>query len=165
MVALGLLVFAAAVIVAVVGVLANLGSAHALTSDFSLFGYHLHGSTGQLLLIGVAVGAVGMLGLNMLLAGLGRGFTRRVSSRRELKNSRRHADSLHAERDTLARQLEQERIARARMEPGPAATTANPGHPAANPAYPAYPPEPAYPAEPGAAPPAQPGVARPGRDY
>ena len=116
MIALGLLLLAAAVIVALVGVLANTGSAHALNSDFSLFGYHLHGSTGQLLLIGVIVGAVGMLGLNMLLAGIGRGFSRRVSSRRELKHTRRQADSLHEERDTLAHQLEQERISRARTE-------------------------------------------------
>ena len=73
MIALGLLLLTAAAIVALVGVLANVGGAHALNSDFSLFGYHLHGSTGQLLLIGVIVGAVGMLGLTMLLAGLGRG--------------------------------------------------------------------------------------------
>ena len=116
MIALGLLLLVAAAIVTLVGVLTNSGGAHALQSDFSLFGYHLHGSTGQLLLIGVIVGAVGMLGLNMLLAGIGRGFTRRVSTRRELKHSRHQAGALHEERDTLARQLEQERIARARVE-------------------------------------------------
>ena len=101
MIALGLLLLAAAAIVALVGVLANVGGAHALNSDFSLFGYHLHGSTGQLLLIGVIVGAVGMLGLTMLLAGLGR-ISRRVTTRRELKQTRRQADSLHQERQTLA---------------------------------------------------------------
>lgn len=52
-----------------------------------------------------------MLGLNMLLAGIGRGFTRR-----EFKHSRHQAGALHEERDILARQLEQERIARARVE-------------------------------------------------
>ena len=102
-----LLLLAAAAIVALVGVLANVGGAHALNSDFSLFGYHLHGSTGQLLLIGVIVGAVGMLGLTMLLAGLGRGFSRRATTRRELKQTRRQADSLHEERQTLAHQLEE----------------------------------------------------------
>ena len=104
MIALGLLLLAAAAIVALVGVLANVGGAHALNSDFSLFGYRLHGSTGQLLLIGVIVGAVGMLGLTMLLAGLGRGFSRRVTTRRELKQTRRQADTLHEERQTLAYQ-------------------------------------------------------------
>ena len=73
MIALGLLLLVAAAIVTLVGVLTNSGGAHALNSDFSLFGYHFHGSAGQLLLIGVIVGAVGMLGLNMLLAGIGRG--------------------------------------------------------------------------------------------
>jgi hypothetical protein len=116
MIALGLLLLVAAAVVTLVGVLTNSGGAHALNSDFSLLGYHLHGSTGQLLLIGVIVGAVGMLGLNMLLAGVGRGFSRRVSTRRELKQSQHQAGALHEERDTLARQLEQERIARARVE-------------------------------------------------
>src|SRR5512135_3913367 len=102
MIALGLLLLAAAAVVALVGVLANVGGAHALNSDFSMFGYHLHGSTGQLLLIGIIVGAVGMLGLTMLLAGFGRGFTRRISSRRELKQTRRQAHSLQGEREDLA---------------------------------------------------------------
>ena len=100
MIALGLLLLVAAAVVTLVGVLTNSGGAHALNSDFSLLGYHFHGSTGQLLLIGVIVGAVGMLGLNMLLAGVGRGFSRRVSTRRELKQSRHQAGALHEERDT-----------------------------------------------------------------
>ena len=132
MIALGLLLLAAAAIVAVVGVLANVGGAHALNSDFSMFGYHLHGSTGQLLLIGVIVGAVGMLGLTMLLAGFGRGFSRRATTRREIKQTRRQADSLHEERQTLAHQLEQEQIARRRMEAEQGAA----GTPTANTPYP-----------------------------
>ena len=157
MIAFGLLLLAVAAVVALVGVLANTGSGHALNSDFTLFGYHVHGATGQLLLIGVIVGAVGMLGLNMLLAGIGRGFTRRVSGRRELKRTRRQADSLHEERDTLAHRLEQERIARARTEAEQAAGHAPAGHIA----YPAEPPELAQPAgvQQGAA---QPGPARSG---
>lgn len=116
MIALGLLLLVAAAVVTLVGVLTNSGGAHALNSDFSLLGYHLHGSTGQLLLIGVIVGAVGMLGLNMLLAGIGRGFSRRVSTRRELNQSRHQAGALHEERDTLAHKLEEERTARAEAE-------------------------------------------------
>ncbi len=91
----GLLLLVAAAVVTLVGVLTNSGDAHAVNSDFNLFGYHLHGSTGQLLLIGVIVGAAGMLGLNMLLAGIGRGFPRRVSTQRELKRSRRQAGAMY----------------------------------------------------------------------
>lgn len=46
-----------------------------------------------------------MLGLNMLLAGPRPGFSRRVSTRRELKQARHQAGTLHEERDTLAHQL------------------------------------------------------------
>ncbi len=45
--ALGLLLLAAAAVVTLVGVLANHGDAHTLNSDFSVFGYHVHGSTGS----------------------------------------------------------------------------------------------------------------------
>lgn len=160
MIALGLLLLVAAVIVALVGVLANTGSAHALNSDFNLFGYHLDGSTGKLLLIGVIVGAVGMLGLNMLLAGIGRGFSRRVSNRRELKHSRRQADSLHEERNTLAHELEQERIARARTEAEQTAARDRAGN-AGSVVYPALP----GPVAPGTAGPGSthPGLAQPGQ--
>ena len=38
-----------------------MGAGHPLT-DFSVFGYHLTGSTGTLFLFGIAVGAVASLG-------------------------------------------------------------------------------------------------------
>jgi hypothetical protein len=74
MAALGLLLLAAAGLVAIVGVLGNSGADHLLTNGFAIFGYRVHGSSGRLFLYGAAIGAVAMLGLNMLLAGLGRGF-------------------------------------------------------------------------------------------
>jgi hypothetical protein len=52
----------AAAFVTIVGVPSNAGAAHPLT-DFSVFGYHLTGSTGTLFLFGIAVGAVVALGL------------------------------------------------------------------------------------------------------
>ncbi|HMA46645.1 MAG TPA: hypothetical protein VKP11_05510, partial [Frankiaceae bacterium] len=61
-------------------------------------------------------GAVGMLGLNMLLAGLGRGFRSRLSRRRELKETQGEAETLQEERDRLARELEEARAARAQAE-------------------------------------------------
>src|SRR5512144_268438 len=116
MAALGLLVLAAAGVTALVGTLANSGGDHALNRSFELFGYSMQGSSGRLFAYGVIVGAVGMLGLNMLLAGLGRGFRSRLSRRRELKETRGEAETLQEERDRLARELEEARAARAQAE-------------------------------------------------
>ncbi len=66
---IGLAILVVAVIVAVVGVLANTGIDHALIDNFSVLGYHVTGSTGALFLCGIAVGAVAVLGLSVLLAG------------------------------------------------------------------------------------------------
>jgi hypothetical protein len=49
-------------------VLSNAGAGHPLT-DFSVFGYHLTGSTGTLFLFGIAISAVASLGLCLLLTG------------------------------------------------------------------------------------------------
>jgi len=106
---LGLVLLVAAAVIALVGVLSNLGSSHLLTRSFEIFGYHITGSTGRLLLIGVILGAAGMLGLNLLLAGLGRGIKRRVSTRRQLKAEQKENKRLAAERDRLAHQLDDER--------------------------------------------------------
>ena len=65
----GLAVLLIAVLVAVVGVLGNSGTAHPLTETFSVFGYHVTGSTGTLFVFGMVVGAIAMLGLSVLLAG------------------------------------------------------------------------------------------------
>jgi hypothetical protein len=46
---LGLVFLVAAVIVGVASVLASSGKGHALTHGFSVFGYHVTGSTGTLL--------------------------------------------------------------------------------------------------------------------
>jgi hypothetical protein len=45
------------------------GPPHPLTEKFSVFGYHVTGTTGTLFLSGIVVGAVAMLGLSVLLAG------------------------------------------------------------------------------------------------
>jgi len=71
LVIVGLTVLLVAAIIAIVGVLSNAGAAHPLT-DFSVFGYHLTGSTGTLFLFGIAVGAVVSLGLCLLQYGLPR---------------------------------------------------------------------------------------------
>ncbi len=77
LVILGLVLLIAALVVGVAGVVANDGSAHELTGGFSVFGYEVTGSTGTLFLYGIAVGAVGLLGLSLLLAGARRRTSRR----------------------------------------------------------------------------------------
>ncbi|MFG2985888.1 hypothetical protein ACGFYQ_32345 [Streptomyces sp. NPDC048258] len=69
LVILGLVLLIAALAVGVAGVVTNDGSAHELTSGFSVFGYEVTGSTGTLFLYGIVVGAVGLLGLSLLLSG------------------------------------------------------------------------------------------------
>jgi hypothetical protein len=49
-------------------VLSNAGAGHPPT-DFSVFGFHLTGSTGTLFLFGIAIGAVASLGHGLLLTG------------------------------------------------------------------------------------------------
>jgi hypothetical protein len=116
MAALGLLLLAATVVIALGGILANTGSGHPLGHTVNILGYHLQGSTGKLLLIGVIVGAVGMVGLNMLLAGVGMGFKRRARNRKERKTAHREARVAVADRDRIAQQLEHEHTARVQAE-------------------------------------------------
>jgi flagellar biosynthesis GTPase FlhF len=87
-VVLGLIILVAAVVVGVAGVFNNVGSGHALTHGFSVFGYHVTGSTGALFLYGIVVGAAALLGLGLLLAGARRTSRRGRAARRELKQPR-----------------------------------------------------------------------------
>ena len=102
----GLVILAAALIAGVAGVLANGGNAHAVT-HFSVFGYHVTGSTGTVFLYGTVVGALAMLGLSLLAAGAGRSSRRGRTARASLAQSRRetaavsqHRDDLISQRDT-----------------------------------------------------------------
>jgi len=89
MIIIGLILLIAAIVVGVAGVLNNSRSSNALMESFDVFGYHVTGSTGTLFLYGVVVGAVGVLGLSLLLAGSRRTARRGRSARRDLKQSRR----------------------------------------------------------------------------
>ncbi|MHD0280406.1 hypothetical protein [Rhodococcus sp. DMU1] len=96
----GLVVLLAAVIIGVAGVLGNTGAAHALTDDsFVVFGYHVTGSTGALFLYGIVVGAIGAVGLSLLLAGAQRTSRRGRLARRELKESRLETTAARHEYD------------------------------------------------------------------
>lgn len=98
---LGLILLVAAVVFGVAGVLANTGGAHALTNPFAVFGYHVTGSTGTLFLYGIVVGAVGVLGLALLLSAARRSARRGHTARRDLKGSRRQTAAASAERDDM----------------------------------------------------------------
>ena len=97
----GLIILIAAVIVGVAGVLTNGGGAHALTSGFSVFGYHVTGSTGVLFLYGIVVGAVAVFGLSLLLAAARRSARRGRTARGRLEESRRETAAVSRDRDDL----------------------------------------------------------------
>ncbi|MFD6187346.1 hypothetical protein [Streptomyces goshikiensis] len=101
---LGLIILIAALIVAVAGVMANLGSAHELTNDFSVFGYHVTSSTGALFLYGIAIGALALLGLALMLAGARRAARRRVARRDGSLPSKRENAVVDREREDLIQQ-------------------------------------------------------------
>ncbi len=101
---IGLVLLVAAVVVGVVGVLTNSGDEHALTDGFSVFDYHVTGSTGNLFLYGIVVGAVGLLGLALLFAGARRSSRKARNARRETKDARKQAADAQHERDRLAEQ-------------------------------------------------------------
>lgn len=101
LIVVGLILLVAALVVGVAGVLANAGSAHALTGGFAVFGYHVTGSTGTLFLYGIVVGALGLLGLSLLLAGARRTSRRGREARRGLRQSRRETAAVSKDRDDL----------------------------------------------------------------
>ena len=122
-VVLGLVILVAAVVAGVAGVLANGGHAHAVT-HFAVFGYHVTGSTGTLFLYGIVVGALGMLGLSLLLAGARRTSRRGRDARRGLAQSRRETAAVSADRDDLRDQRDTARAYTA-STPGPSDTAPN----------------------------------------
>jgi membrane protein implicated in regulation of membrane protease activity len=117
MMVIGLFLLVIALVVGLVGVLTNLGAGAAMTGGFSIFGLPVDGSTGQLFLFGIIVGAIGMLGVGMVFGALGR----RQAARRELRDSRREAAELRKQHDQLARDLESERAQRSAAAPEPSA--------------------------------------------
>jgi hypothetical protein len=103
---IGLVILVAAVVAGVAGVLSNSGSGHPLTHHFAAFGYHVTGSTGTLFLYGIVVGAAGVLGLSLLLAGARRTSRRGREARRGLTQSRRETAAVSHDRDDLLGQRE-----------------------------------------------------------
>ena len=123
---LGLIVLVAAVVVGVVGVLVNHGSGHALVNQFAVFGYHVTGSTGRLFLYGIVVGAIGVAGLSLQLAGARRTSRRGSAARRRLRQSRQETATVSRDRDDLIDQRETTR-AYAASTPGNSTPPSDPG--------------------------------------
>ena len=98
---IGLFVLAVAAVLGLVGVLSNAGPSHHLTETFSLLGYDVTGSTGTLFLFGIVVGAVGVLGLAVLLAGARRTASRGREARRQLARSQRETAFINRDRADL----------------------------------------------------------------
>jgi hypothetical protein len=103
---IGLVILVAAVVAGVSGVLSNSGSGHPLTHHFAVFGYHVTGSTGTLFLYGIVVGAAGLAGLSLLLAGARQTSRRGRQARRALTQSRRETAAVTQDRDDLLGQRE-----------------------------------------------------------
>jgi hypothetical protein len=108
---IGLVILIAAVVAGVAGVLSNSGSGHPLTHHFAVFGFHVTGSTGTLFLYGIVVGALGLLGLSLLLAGARRTSRRGREARHGLRRSRRETAAVSQDRDNL---IDERETARAR---------------------------------------------------
>ncbi|MEV4157720.1 hypothetical protein AB0J48_32330 [Nocardia salmonicida] len=89
----GLVLLIAAVVIGTAGVLSNSGPAHMLSDDFSLLGYHITATSGTLFLWAVGLGAVGMLGLVMLIAGAHRSSQRLREIKADLRLARRTGTS------------------------------------------------------------------------
>src|ERR1700733_8113886 len=119
MIILGLIILIAAVVAGVAGVLANSGSGHPLTHHFAVLGYHVTGSTGTLFLSGIVVGALGLLGLSLLLAGARRTSRRGHEARPGLPQPRRETAAVSQDRDDLLGQRETARAGAAVNEHAP----------------------------------------------
>jgi Sec-independent protein translocase protein TatA len=100
LVIVGLIILLVAAIVAIVGVMSNAGAAHPLTENFSVFGYHVTGSTATLFLFGIVVGAVALVGLSVLLAGARRTAGRGRDARHAVARFQREMAFMNRDRDT-----------------------------------------------------------------
>ena len=125
---IGLVILVAAVVAGVASVLSNSGSGHPLTHHFAVFGYHVTGSDGTLFLSGIVVGALGLLGLSLLLAGARRTSRRGRAARSGLAQSRRETAAVSKDRDDLLGQRETARAYTAStLGNGPADGGGDPG--------------------------------------
>jgi hypothetical protein len=89
MLILGLLILIGAGVVGTAGALDNRGGGHALPGGFNVLGHTVHGSTGQLFLWGIALGAAAVVGLMLVIVGMRHELKRRGAARRDARWRRR----------------------------------------------------------------------------
>ena len=78
MLLLGLLLLIGAGVVGSDGVLANRSADHRLPDGFDVFGHTMYGTTAELFIAGIVVGAVAVLGIGLIFAGLATRIKRRT---------------------------------------------------------------------------------------
>jgi ABC-type Na+ efflux pump permease subunit len=111
MIVAGLLVFLAVGAMGIARITGYNGTTHSTHSTHSspfrldVPGYHLQGPGSRLFLFGLLVGAVTMLGLSAMVAGLGRGFRRRPAARQLLTDSLQQTSALQDQNDQLIPEL------------------------------------------------------------
>jgi hypothetical protein len=96
---IGLIILIAAVVAGVAVVLGNDGSGHGLI-HLAVFGHHVTGTIGTVFLYGIVLGAVGLFGLILLLAGVRRSYRRGSAARQGLTESR--SQTAESRRETAA---------------------------------------------------------------
>ncbi|MEU0870928.1 hypothetical protein [Nocardia brasiliensis] len=114
---IGLVVLIAAVAVGVAGVVANSGEGHLLPDDFAVFDFHFHGSSGLLFGYGIVLGAIGTIGLALVLTGAWRVSRRSMVARRELKQSRREIAAVRRDLGNTTPPARKEPLVRPSTEP------------------------------------------------
>lgn len=101
MVVLGLFLLVVAGVVTAAMVLQNTDASMA-----SVFGQAVDSTTGGLFLAGVITGAIAILGVMLMLAGLARRRARRVGLKRQVRDARGERESLAEENARLKSQLD-----------------------------------------------------------
>lgn len=100
LVIVGLIVFVAAGLVAIVRVLGKAGPGHPPIENFAVFGNHPTGSVGALFLLRIVVGVVASLGLTGLFVGAQRSASRAADARRAAARFRREVAFINRDHDT-----------------------------------------------------------------
>jgi ABC-type Na+ efflux pump permease subunit len=103
MIVAGLLVLLAVGAIGIARITAYNGTTHSSPFRLDVTGYHLQGPGSRLFLFGLLIGALAMLGLSTMVAGLGRGFRRRPAARQLLTGSRQPTSALQEHNDQVTR--------------------------------------------------------------
>ena len=103
MIVVGLLVLLAVGGMGIAGIITHNGRTRSSPFRLDVPGYHLQGPGSRLFFFGLLVGALAMLGLSTIVAGLGRGFRLRPASRQLLTGSHQPTSALHDHNDQVIR--------------------------------------------------------------